>query len=150
MKQLHLYLAPLVLTSITLGGCNRYAFSLNDNELYRPAPLYSDFRLTDQALETCIRQTISDKQITKVEQLTALRCSNAGIRSLAGLDHFAWLQKLDLSENNVRDGAPLSNLKKLRYLKISGNPELDCAELAKLEKTVDPEIIAPSRCDSST
>lgn len=150
MKHLYLYFTPLVLIGVTLGGCNRYAFSINDNELYRPPPLYNGFRVADQALETCIHQTINDKRITQVEQLSALRCSNAGIRSLAGLEHFAWLQKLDLSDNDIHDSSALTKLTRLQFLKILGNPALNCTHLATLKKMNNPEIIAPAHCNTLT
>lgn len=148
MSYFHPNLAPLIFAgiSIALSGCSRYAFSVNDNELYRPAPLYTDFRVADEALAACIEQTIHDKRITKVKQLQSLNCSNAGIRSLAGLEHFAWLQKLDVSNNNISDSEALRMLNSLQYLKISGNPQLDCADLAPKNAQSKRETLAPEHC----
>lgn len=148
MTYFHLTFAPLIVAgiSIALSGCSRYAFSVNDNELYRPAPLYTDSQVADEALAACIKQTIYDKRITKVEQLQSLNCSNAGIRSLAGLEHFAWLQKLDVSNNNISDSGALRRLNQLQYLKISGNPQLDCANLVPKDAQNKREIVAPEHC----
>lgn len=146
MKSFSLCNALSILFAFALGGCNRYQVSLNNNEIYSPPPLYAKFELLDDALHTCVQQTIADQRVHNVKQLTALRCSNAGIRSLAGLEHFAWLKRLDLSANSITDGASLRALTRLQYLNITDNPQLDCAELPKADTLNDAEILAPAHC----
>lgn len=146
MKFLSLRNALFILFMFALSGCNRYQVTLNNNEIYSPPPLYTKFELTDDALNTCVQQTIADQQVHSVKQLEALRCSNAGIRSLAGLEHFAWLKRLDLSANAIVDGAALGALTRLQYLDITGNPQLKCADLPKADTLSDTEILAPAHC----
>lgn len=131
----------LLLATAALSGCDRYRVSLNDNPIYNPRPLYADFEVLDEALDTCIRQTIADQRIHDIEQLIALNCSNAGIRTLEGLERFAWLQKLDLSANSIGNASALRELPHLQYAKLTQNPQLNCADLPTA-----PELLAPQHC----
>lgn len=146
MKCNLLHIALLMVSTATLYGCDRYLVSLNYNPIYVPPPLYADFEVLDEALDTCIRQTIADQRVRKVEQLVTLRCSNAGIRTLEGLEHFAWLQKLDLSANQISNAVALRKLPHLQYLKLTENPELNCAELPRADTPTAPELLAPQHC----
>lgn len=109
-----------------LSGCGPYQVTLNEQPIYIPPPLLSQFQVADQALKNCLRQTIADNNITRVEQLTRLVCRHAGVGSLEGLETFVELEELDLSHNRLRDLKPLQNLKKLRLLKLNDNPDLQC------------------------
>jgi hypothetical protein len=127
-----------------LCACQNYSFSLNNRELYTPPALFSEFRVDDKALDTCIRQTIADQKIVKIEQLTGLNCSSAGIRSIAGLERFAWLEHLDLAGNDLTDGSALRQLTRLKYLTLAGNKNLHCAELPASGANLN--VVMPDHC----
>jgi hypothetical protein len=132
-----------------LFGCERYAVTLNQQPVYTPPPLYSDFAVADLALRDCIKQTIIDSKVTRVEQLTALTCRHAGLTSLAGLEHFAFLQELDLSHNQLLDARVLAKLPQLKALKIQENPALRCDTLVELAQT-EVHITAPAHCPQNS
>ena len=76
MKGLTKYLiTPIV--SMALTGCSHYEVLLNDNLVYTPPPLFTDYLLVDAALRGCIGQTIKDQNITEAEGLKNLNCSYA-------------------------------------------------------------------------
>lgn len=148
----------LFLCLLALTSCKNYSISVNDNTIYTPEDVYKDFQIADAALSDCVTQTIFDQHITRAEDLTRLICSNAGIKSLAGLDKFFALAELNLSENALTDineinnlgrleillldknkissSAPLLNLLHLRKLDLSHNPIKDCANLQQLQKNL--------------
>jgi Leucine-rich repeat (LRR) protein len=136
------YCAGIVL--VCLGGCARYQVTLNEQPIYTPPPLYSQFEVADEALKNCLRQTIADQNITQAEQLTQLVCRHAGIRSLQGLEKFTALEALDLSYNALRDLTPLQNLGKLKLLRINNNPDLQCDTLPGARP--DLSITTASHC----
>lgn len=128
-----------------LFACERYAVTLNQQPVYTPPPLYSDFSVADKALMDCIKQTIIDNKVMRVEQLTALTCRHAGLTSLTGVEHFAFIQQLDLSHNQLGDIQVLTKLPALKTLKIQENPDLECATLTMLtQKGV--QVTAPTHC----
>ncbi|AFG38645.1 leucine-rich repeat domain-containing protein [Spirochaeta africana] len=66
-------------------------------------------------------------------ELETLRARDAGIRSLAGLEHAVGLRELDLRGNDVRDLQPLAGLTQLEWLSLRENPRLqDIAPLQGL------------------
>lgn len=129
---------------VALGGCARYQVTLNEQPIYSPPPLYSQFEVADESLKNCLHQTIADKQITRAEQLTQLVCRHAGIKSVQGLEVFAALEELDLSHNALRNLKPLRGLAKLRLLKINDNPDLMCDTVPQIAS--DLHIINSSHC----
>lgn len=129
---------------VTLGGCARYQVTLNEQPIYSPPPLYSQYEVPDEGLKNCLHQTIADKQITRAEQLTQLVCRYAGIKSVQGLDVFVALEELDLSHNVLRNLKPLRSLTKLRLLKINDNPDLMCDTVPQV--TSGLRIINSSHC----
>lgn len=128
-----------------LFGCERYAVTLNQQPVHTPPPLYGDFAVADLALKNCIKQTIADNKVVRLEQLTRLVCRHAGLRSLKGLEHFTFIQELDLSHNALVDVQTLTQLPQLKMLKIQENPELACAPLAELIQ-VGVHVSAPGHC----
>lgn len=137
----------VLFVAAALFGCERYAVTLNQQPVYTPPPLFSDFSLEDKPLLDCVRQTIMDKKVVRAEQLTVLTCRHAGVRSLQGLAQFPALQELDLSFNQLEDAAALANLPKLTRLRIDHNPSLQCASLAELKQT-GVAITAPEHCSA--
>jgi Leucine-rich repeat (LRR) protein len=129
---------------MSLGGCARYQVTLNEQPLYSPPPLYSQFEVADEALKNCLHQTIADKHITHANQLTQLVCRHAGIKSIQGLEGFDALEELDLSHNTLRDVKPLQSFSKLRLLKINDNPDLLCDTLPQARLGL--QIINATHC----
>jgi hypothetical protein len=147
--------ALIILASIVTSGCKNYSFSVNDKTIYTPAGIFKDYQIADAALADCVAQTIIDLHITRAEDLTRLNCSQAGIKSLNGLDKFFALTDLNLSENQIQDisslnklgrleilllqknnishSAPLLNLLHLRQVNLSDNPINDCNNIKQLQ-----------------
>lgn len=148
----------ILLCLFLLSSCKNYSVSLNDNTIYTPAEIFKDFQIADVALSDCVTQTLYDQKITSAEGLTRLSCTNAGIKSLAGLEKFFALVELNLNENllnsideinqlgrlevlyiaknRITSSAPLLNLLHLRSLDISYNPIQDCANLQQVQKNL--------------
>lgn len=159
-----------LIASATLVGCKDFAVSVNQNEIYTPPAIFTDYKIADPQLDACVEQTISDARVTSLEQLTRLNCSNAGIKSLVGLDKFYALEELNLadnqlvtidelaslgrlkvlilSNNQLNKASPLLRLLHLEQLKIDNNPELSCGDLLQLANSLDHKVETqlPSQC----
>lgn len=158
-SHLRILISPLtILLSclvILLTGCKNYSFSVNDKTIYTPAGIFKNYQIPDAALADCVAQTIIDLHITRAEELTRLNCSQAGIKTLDGLDKFFALSELNLGENQIQDISglnklgrleilllqknkilqiePLLNLLHLRQVDLSNNPIKDCNNLKQLQ-----------------
>ncbi len=119
--------AALIVMLVT--GCERYSVSLNGQTLYTPKALFSDFVIADPGLSSCVKQTILDGRIERADQLTALKCTYAGIERLEGLEVFSNLQQLDLRHNRLKSLAPIKTLAALKQVDVRGNSAL-CAEVS--------------------
>lgn len=167
-------IARITMTWLCLLGliaCQSYEVSVNDNVLYTPLPLFHPSQVKDEALRTCVQQTIEDQAITHAKQLTRLSCTHAGINNLKGLEVFIALRELNLSDNALQDLAPLSKLAKLEQLllrnnqllsaspllsliklevlDLSGNSLLACEDIAQLRTAVNDnqgEFVSPAQC----
>lgn len=115
-----------------LSGCSRYSVSINDNTVYSPPGVFTDFSLSDQNLQDCVDDTIADEHLTKPEQLVRLFCTNRAIYSLKGLEIFDGIQYLGLEENQLKSIAELTSLPKLKQVNLAGNPIVDAAPLLQL------------------
>lgn len=159
-----------LIASAVLLGCKDFAVSVNQNEIYTPPAIFTDYHIADTQLDACVEQTITDARITSPEQLTRLNCSNAGIKSLAGLDKFYGLEALNLadnklvnidelatltrlkvlilSNNQINSAAPLLRLLHLNQLNIEKNNALSCGDLLQLATSLDHkvDIQLPSHC----
>lgn len=164
----YIHLSLVSLAGALLCACQGYEITLNEREIYAPAPALTQFQLADSNLQNCIDQTIKDENITAVAQLTQLSCTHAGIKSLSGLSFFSGLEALNLSDNNIEDIAPLAkigrlkvlllannqvqgtdavlSLLKLQTLDLRGNPKLVCVDLARLVKQSPAAIDLPEHC----
>lgn len=151
-----------------LAGCQGYEVSVNERQVYSPLPLFTDFRVADPHLQQCIDQHIEDKQITRAIQLERLICRHAGIARLDGIETFAGLQELDLSENALHSAAPLARLSRLTWvnlannqltsaapllsllrltdLDLTGNAGLDCTDLNQLREVQSVRLSGPAHC----
>ncbi len=130
----------------SFAGCQKYSLSVNDNVVYTPAPIFKDYQIADEKLRTCVEQTLQDTNATRAQDLTQLNCSNAGIKSLQGLEKFYALQALNLSNNQISSAETLGKLGQLQQLLLSDNPLEDAApllhllHLRKLDLTNNPKL----------
>ena len=153
-----------------LAACQNYDVTLNDRQVYGPTRLFTDFEVTDEALQRCIEQRIADENISDPLKLTALNCSNAGIASLNGLGQFAGLTQLKFSDNRIRnlvelgqlsaieslwldnnvvvDPVPLAQLRKLQKLDLTNNPTLQCPKAGLLDY-ID-SLTVPEHCHKAS
>jgi Leucine-rich repeat (LRR) protein len=160
-----------VFCGLLISGCKNYSVSVNDNLVYIPPSIFKDYSIADQRLFDCVQQTIFDKNITRAEDLTTLNCSNAGIRSLQGLEKFfalvdvnlaenqiadittigalARLENLKLNDNQIVNPSPLLQLLHIKQLELQGNPTLDCRELKQVVTNLiktGAKITVPQHC----
>ncbi|WP_323816310.1 leucine-rich repeat domain-containing protein [Cellvibrio sp. NN19] len=160
-----------LVTSLLTAGCKNYSVSVNENVVYTPPAIFKDFQLADSLLHDCVEQTIYDLHITSAEELTRLNCSNAGIKSLTGLDKFfalkelnlaenqltdistigqlGRLEKLILSKNQIKNPAPLLNLLHIKQLYLDNNPQMTCNDLIQLQKNPSNQkldLLLPAQC----
>lgn len=160
-----------VATSLLTVGCKNYSVSVNENVVYTPPSLFKDYQLADRQLRDCVEQTIVDLHITRAEDLTRLNCSNAGVKSLAGLDTFfalkelnladnlladiaeignlGRLEKLVLTNNQIKNPAPLLHLLHLNQLHLEDNPQMTCDDLKQLQQNLinqKLDLILPTQC----
>ena len=151
-----------------LSACADYEFRVNERVVYTPLPLFSDFTVSDAALHNCLVQTIEDLNVVRVQDLTGLKCSHAGITSLEGLERFSAIEWLHLSHNNIADIGILSELTRLEALDLadnkvrnvdalaflprlsrvdlSGNPGLDCQRIDSLSASNGFSLKEPEHC----
>lgn len=159
-----------LIISLFVVGCSNYDITVNDTLIYGPSRLLSVQAVSDEALAACLRQHIEDANLTRVEQVTAVNCSNAGIGSLDGLAQFNAIDTLKLSgnalrnlvelerltaltrlwldDNQVIDAVPLAQLKQLTELDLSGNTKLQCPDKGLFAKDITLRL--PSHCAGST
>ena len=158
----------LTLATTTLCGCNRYDVKLNENIIYSPNTLFTNYALSDNNLSDCVQKTIIEDKIKSKTQLVRLFCPDNKIERLDGLELFSNLRQIDISGNLIRDISVLGNFKKLThlnlknnslisikpisrvnsliYLDLSENPRLNCQEIEGLTLTENVEISLPQHC----
>lgn len=158
----------LALSLLLLAGCAGYSYTINEREVFSPAPLFSGYEIADAALAGCVQQAIEDQRVTRAEDLRDLQCSQAGIASLAGIEVFTGLRRLGLDGNALGSVAALEALGDLsllqlrdnrlkgferalcghpgRELALSGNPDFACADLERLRACGAKLLDTPSHC----
>lgn len=157
-----------LLPALVLCGCADYSFTVNERVVYTPAPLFDDYEIADRALADCVAQHVADAEITRPEQLQTLNCSHAGVASLAGLQVFAKLTMLKLSDNRIEEiqaladmGAlqelhldgnglknadPIKDLPELEFLDLRENPDLACSQMEPFRRHAGLELHLPRHC----
>jgi Leucine-rich repeat (LRR) protein len=162
--------AALLLLTITtlLAACADYRYTFNERVVYEPPPLLRDAAVDDPALASCLLQTFEDQRITAAGELRELRCSSAGIESLAGLQRYRGLARLNLDRNRLHDVEPLAALPaleavslrenhlqrlgamacppRLQRIALAGNEQLDCRELDALRRCGVDIVDGPAHC----
>jgi hypothetical protein len=125
------------LVLLILAGCENYQLTLNQRELYSPPTLFTDYQITE---------TISDQDIVRAEQLTALICTYSGIETLSGLGRFTQLETVNLANNRLKNIKPLLFLGQLQRVNISDNPDLVCADIKPLKDLVPNAPLTSLSC----
>lgn len=76
--------------------------------------------IEDNALQTCVVQSMEKAGFSQSEQLTTLKCHNRGIKSVSGLEKLVNIESLSLFGNRIAS-ADLTSLKKLKYVNLAKN-----------------------------
>lgn len=124
----------ILTVSLILTSCADYSIMLNDNLIYNPPSIFTDFKLADFNLQACVDNTIADEHLTAAEQLTRLYCTKASIISLENIEIFTNLRQLGLADNHLTGIQPLTLLTHLQHLNLAGNQIFDASPLAVLTK----------------
>jgi Leucine-rich repeat (LRR) protein len=77
-------------------------------------------------------------------RLLKLRLSSNSVDTVAGIESLTTLQELYLDNNAVTDPRPLYKLADLRFLDLSGNPELECPDSKALARV--QTVVLPRHC----
>jgi len=93
----------------------------------------SSLSIKDENLAACITAIIHKNAISKISQLTKVKCHGKNIRQLQGIEKLTSLQNLSLYNNKIKT-AELSKLSQLAYLNIAGNKltSINIANLSQL------------------
>ena len=143
-------LSMLLLTLITLlAGCERYAFTLNEQPIYAPISVYSGYRIDDPALAGCVKQALVDSKITQPEQLQVLNCTYAGVTQLKGIETFSRLRSINVSHNQLTNIKPLLFLGDLRQVNLEENPNISCSDVEALANLLEKAEIEAPICNTA-
>ena len=157
--------------TLLLNACsfNPYAISVNNNVLYSPSGIIIEEVVEDPGLHGCINNYLDDNPDARLETISQLSCTDAGISSLLGLDNIPNLNLLDVSNNLIIDLSPviyledlrvlriannavrnintLSNLSLLNFIDLSGNDQIPCRQLDQLESKLGSSLRRPFNCN---
>jgi Leucine-rich repeat (LRR) protein len=139
-----------IITVILLTACADYDIKINDNVVYTPPKLLTKMRVADGALNDCMLQTVKDKKITAVVQLTKLSCTNAGIETLAGLERFYKLEVLIMNDNSIVDISLLNELSALKTVAFANNKITDVSRLSDLSYLKKVNLAGNTKLDCDT
>ncbi len=148
MKKIHHILLTLILTAL-IAACGTPSTAVtpaaSPSTTESPAPESAAVKFADPVLEAMVRATLGKPEgdITQAEALAVTRMDLhdelqsylseiTPIHDLGGLEAFANLESLDLSDQAVTDISALSGLTRLTSLSLSGNSIGDIAPLAGL------------------
>lgn len=90
--------------------------------------------IPDANLTACIEARMAETGKKYVGAINKLACENSDIHSLVGIEHFNWLDELNLYGNAISDLSPVSQLSELTSLSIGGNKIEDISPLSSLNK----------------
>ncbi|WP_461518436.1 leucine-rich repeat domain-containing protein [Porticoccus sp.] len=144
MKKLALLITTLF--TIILVGCENYTYTFNEQPVFTPPGLFTEYQVSDQGLAGCLNQAILDQKASKARDLTQLNCSNAGITSLSGLEIFTGLTQVNLGNNLLSDIKPLLFLPHLDTVLLGGNEKLDCRDGKQLLNQASGTVSLPTHC----
>ncbi|MDV2684335.1 CotH kinase family protein [Alkalihalophilus lindianensis] len=86
----------------------------------------SEIQIDDPALETALMNQLQVDSLNELtdedlRQITSLDLSNSTIKSLRGIEKFAYVNTLDVSNNHIENIEPLLRLRRLVHLNITNN-----------------------------
>ena len=139
-------LIAISLVFMSLLACDRYQIKFNEQQIYTPQTLFSDYKMSDMALSNCIKQLIVDQSVKRAEELISINCAYAGITDLTGLNRFTQLEVINLANNHLTDIKTLMFLGQLRRVDISGNNALRCDDIKTLSELLPDQLVAPKIC----
>lgn len=141
-------LAPLALTltTILVVGCENYTYTFNEQPVFTPPGLFTEYDVSDQGLAGCLNQAILDQKASKARDLIQLNCSNAGITDLSGLEIFTGLTQVNLGNNLISSIKPLLFLPHLNTVLLGGNEKLDCRDGKQLVDQASGTVSLPTHC----
>ncbi len=141
-------MACVIYTVIT--SCSRYSVSVNNNVVYEPPGLFSNYIVKDPSLASCIDATIAENNLTAAEQLQRLVCPPGEIISLEGIESFTAIEYLGLENNQIVDLHPISALSQIKQLNVKDNDIRNFTPATSLErlKFLDSHGNIHANCDS--
>ena len=128
------------------------AYHLNQNRfIYANAlePLLHGLTFVDPVLANCV---LGHGDVgTKVSEVRGLNCANQGIRLLEGVERLDSVRFIDVSNNQIRDLEPLTQLPLQAFvgsINLSGNDNILCRRLDELAQTLSnpSALLRPERC----
>ena len=170
MKRRNLITLMLLLAA-AISGCNRqYMVTVNNQSVYDPRVPAGLLQLSDPDLQGCVNLALVQQNISNPSELGVLSCSNANVTDLRGIEQFRNLRFLDLAANNISDLQPLASLSQLSGLSIpfnpltdispllemdnltavilTGNDQLSCSQLDRLEQRLGQNLTRPEACQN--
>ena len=154
-----------------IAGCNRqYVVTVNNQSVYDPRVPGGLLQLMDPDLQGCVNLALIQQNISNPSELGVLSCASANVADLRGIEQFRNLRFLDLAENNISDLQPLATLPQLSGLSIpynpltdisplldmssltavilTGNDQLPCSQLDRLEQRLGLNLTRPQICQN--
>ncbi len=146
-------LINVFLTSFsTVFAAGSEPFTLN-NKLYKAVKraLKAKPEITSAVYnDVNLSVSLSSEDLAKI---TELKLANSGIQDLSGIENFQYLERLELSQNDLSEESnlnALNSLENLKYLDISSNhiaSILDIKDLADRLIATDSLIIGGQKCN---
>ena len=158
----------MICLTLPLFSCSDYSLTFNQQVLYTPPVIFTDFHLADLNLQRCADHTIAESKITSARQMQSLLCPEKDIQSLEGIGVFSdlkilglqgnklnslnpleslqQLEQLNLANNQLTDIAALQSLTSLRYLNLLDNLEINCQQLDAIKLVASGTLLRPSVC----
>ena len=165
------YRLLLLVTALLAGlsGCSRqFSVTVNNQSIYDPRRPEGSREVVDPSLQGCINLALAQSGAQVPAELTVLSCAAAAVEDLQGIGQLVNLRFLDLAQNAVSDLQPLTALPQLTGLSIpdnpiddiapllgissltavilTGNQQIPCSQLDRLEQRLGPNLTRPQRC----
>ena len=143
-------LIALLMSGTGCAELGQYDITVNNVTVYEPSAPYNVSGVEDPALTACLTQILRDIDARMATDLISLNCSDAGIKSLAGLEQFTQIQSMKLNSNDIRnllvlerltalnqvwldnndivDPIPVLRMSHLKELNLAGNARLQCPD----------------------
>lgn len=102
------------------------------NPIEPPPTTFSELDFPDKRLLECVNEVAGRQGISYIHRLKHLSCIGRGITSIRGIEKLVYLERLDLSENHIKDADYLAALVKLSKLKLSHNAIKDVSFVTHL------------------